>query len=830
MRYLPLLFLALFFTNKIQAQSAIANPAQPVSGGSNIYEIKKQFLKNVLHNPQEENTGKDDNDLERFNRWFHFVEPRCYPTGNMPRPGILLDEYEKAKGAKRLGAKTTLTGWQPLGPVNVPINYYGIGRIDCIVIDPIDTNTIYIGAACGGVWISHDGGTTWTTHTSDFPSLSIADIAVNPRHTDTLYAATGDKYGYVPHSMPIFWGGLYSAGVMKSVDGGTSWSTTGLSRIQSDRDMIQRLLIHPVNPNILLAATSHGIYRTADAGATWTVVDTGLVYSMAFRPNRPDTIYAVNTLNLRASYDAGLTWHTLYPAVNTTHNRCSIAVSPAAPKNIWLLDDGDNLSLSNDEGLTFNPLSSPSTIAGFYGFYDRVLGVSPLDSNLIFASGLNIAASDDGGSTWSYFDSSIYYVHPDNHAIAFNPLHRGTIFFGNDGGIVVTRDSGVSWTNISNGLMISQIYWMASSRQNPYIMLAGLQDNATFYNDGTSWLLSNGPYGDGMACAIFQGDDNFQIASTQNGNFQLSTDRGLTFNPFGMGFGGYWTSPVAFNPNTSDTFYYGLKDIYNNYGALTTTTPFPGGAVSLAVAPSNTNYIYAADFNHIIRTIDGGLTWSDVTGTLPVSTLPITRIAVDYTNPSRVYVTFSGYVSGQKVYMSNNAGASWTNISYALPNIPANCIAVDSTTPGALFIGTDIGVYYTDSSHVGSWSQYSTGLPNVIVDDIDINFRNYKVRAATYGRSIWECNLVNPGYPLAVKPVAPIVAELTPNPTHENWKLKFGSQLPATYEVKVYDMMGRCLLTQKNNDLIDASKLAPGVYQIGVFANGIHTTSKAVKY
>ena len=231
MRYFIFAFSCMLITGTLSAQTQSATAPNT----ENIYTIKKQYLHNVLHNPTEKDKSDNDNDLARFNRWFHLVEPRCYPSGNMPRPDVLLQEYQKVKLAAKLAARTTSSGttpWVSLGPNNVPAGFFGIGRIDCIVIDPIDTNTLYVGAACGGLWISHNGGATWTSNADNFPSLSVADIAVNPHHTDTLYAATGDGYGYVTGSPAIFWGGLYSAGVMKSTDGGATWNTTGLSYLQ----------------------------------------------------------------------------------------------------------------------------------------------------------------------------------------------------------------------------------------------------------------------------------------------------------------------------------------------------------------------------------------------------------------------------------------------------------------------------------------------------------------------------------------------------------------------------------------------------------------------
>ncbi len=524
----------------------------------NIYAIRQYVLQEVLHNPNDKNKEAVDNELEQFNRWFNFMEPRCYPSGDLPKPG----KMQSASSVFRNGAlktnRTTSAGsaWTSIGPS-------GLGRINCVVLDPADTGTIFAGAACGGVWISHNSGSTWTCTTDTFPSISIADIAVNPHHHDTVYAATGDGYGYVPGSeylYRIFWGGLYSGGVMMSADGGNTWHQTGLSYLQTDTNIIQKLLIHPNHPNILLAATRKGIYRTIDAGATWVMVDTGHVFSMAFRPLSPDTIYAVNTSDIHVSYNAGATWSLLYAGINTIGtmgSRCTISTTPAAPNNVYVIDATNNLQVSSDGGHTFiTSLSSPNGTANFYGYYDRVLAVAPDNSNFALAAGMIMAQTSDEGSSWNSFDP-FYNCHPDNHALTFNPLNTNVIYSGNDGGIFVTRDGGNSWNDITAGMTIAQIYKMSSSRQTPNLMLCGLQDNGTQYNNSFYWGPSNSSMGDGMDCKIFAGNDNYQITSYQYGNFSLSTDQGASFISLTAPETGYWTSPMLFSPNSPDTVYFG---------------------------------------------------------------------------------------------------------------------------------------------------------------------------------------------------------------------------------------------------------------------------------
>jgi photosystem II stability/assembly factor-like uncharacterized protein len=848
MRKLYLIVFFLFIEMQVFGQlSPTFSATSSLPNTENIYKIKEDFLYHVLHNPTEKReqvVGKEehDNDLARFNRWFNFVQPRCYPTGDMPRPDILINEVQKvsaanaARSSGKGAKKTSGTGWQQVGPSQVPLHNNGIGRINCIVIDPLDTNTLYVGAACGGVHISHDGGATWTSNTDNFPSLSIADIAVNPIHTDTLYAATGDGYGYTDDSYNTFWGGLYSAGVMKSTDGGNTWNTTGLSFIQSNRDVITRLLISPANPNVLIAASSNGIYQTTNAGTTWTHVYTGNpVYSIAFKPGSPDTIYGVNNTSLIASYNGGSTWSILHAGINPVADRGTIAVTPAAPNAIWVLNANDSLLVSHDRGATFAFTGlSPADSAYFYGYYDRVLAVSPTDSQYIAACGMIMTYSPDGGTSWTRLDPP-EDVHVDNHAIAINPLHTATMYSGNDGGISVTRNGGGSWQDLSNGLVVSQVYRMSSSQQTPSRIIAGLQDNGSIVYNDTAWncVLVN----DGVACAINPNYDTLQICSNTFGSFYMSHDRGFSFNYIPVSTEtGNWIAPVVFDPNNAQNIYFGIQHIYatHDQGAtfveLDTAAYFPNGALSLVIGASNSQVLYTSDQATVYRTTDGGNSWTNVTGALPTSAVAITHMAVDPRDPMRVYVTCSGYSVGKKVYLSTVGGTTWTNISLDLPNLPADCIAIDTSTPGALFVGTDIGVYYTDSSITG-WVPYDVGLPNVIVDDIHINYGNYKVRAATYGRGIWEDDLGKTPPALKVPQTQAQVTGLSiyPNPTVSAWKLRFNPQKPDNFSVRVTDASGRVVCAQSNADVINASSLTSGLYNIEVALGDKDYNIKAIK-
>jgi hypothetical protein len=365
-------------------------------------------------------------------------------------------------------------------------------------------------------------------------------------------------------------------------------------------------------------------------------------------------------------------------------------------------------------------------------------------------------------------------------------------------------------------------------------MICGLQDNGTFVYNGTNWFERTG--GDGEDCAINPVDDYVQISSSQNGHFSISHDQGNSFAGIDVSTEtADWTAPVAFDPNDPSTIYFGYKNIYvthdgaGSFHSVTTAPLFPNGAKNLVVAPSTSNVLYASDFNHLYRSMNKGVTWTDVTGNLPVAYAATSRIAVDYNDSMKVYVSMSGYVSSAKVFVSTTGGTTWTSVGSGLPNLPVNCVAVDSSTPGAVFAGTDMGVFYTDNDHPG-WSLYGGGLPNVMVYDLDVNYGIYKVRAATYGRGVWEADLTKP-LPNRVPQVtaAQWGVDVYPNPTTDGWKIAFSKAHPGSYAIKLSDINGKTVAQLQNTDVIDATQLAPGTYQVEVTCGGTSTTLKAIK-
>ncbi|MEZ5014256.1 MAG: fibronectin type III domain-containing protein [Chitinophagales bacterium] len=578
-------------------------------------------------------------------------------------------------------------------------------------------------------------------------------MVIDPTNTNIIYIATGDGYGYEAtwQSDNDFWGGVYSAGVLKSTDYGVTWTPTGLSYLQESTDIVQKLWIHPTSPNILLAATRNGVYRTDDGGDTWSLVKNTHCYDFENDMDNPDRVYTVGDKDVFVSTDAGANWTTLKNDLCGT-GRMSIESTADDGDMLYCLCENGNFFQSTNDGSTWNSKTSPTSATLFWGYYDMAFDVSNVDADLIFAGGLEVVRSTNGGTSWNVKsqtgdDTEDDYVHADSHAFAAHPTNSNKLFTGNDGGVFQTLDKGTTWADRSDGLRIAQAYRLSTSALSPDRVLSGWQDNGTNYWNGTSWEEIDQSTWDGMEAIIDYTDDDRMYLAHQYGDVKRTTNGGLTWTNISDP-GGDWLTPYIMDPVDHMIMYYGDDngDVHKSTNGGTSWTNknsnMTGGSVfCIAVAPSNTNYVYACTLTSIKVSENGGDSWTTITGTLPHTGIGFNYIAVSNTDPEHVYVVLSGYGAGDKVFESNNAGASWTNISGTLPNVPVNCVVYENVSPNnRVYIGTDIGVFTKDDL-MADWEPYMTGLPNVMVHELEINYTNYKLYAATYGRGIWRSDL-----------------------------------------------------------------------------------------
>lgn len=651
--------------------------------------------------------------------------------------------------------------WRPLTD-NLPIL-----RISDIAIDPVNPAVMYVSVgdfAYIGVDLAHadrkrnthyglgvykttDGGETWAPtglsfKLDDFDGSLIRRVFVHPQNTSRLLAAG-------------------SSGTWQSTDAGTTWSH-GLT------DFIWDIERDPSNPNVLYASKGYlrlfnfgstALLKSVDFGATWSELPANLPQraisrmEIAISPSNPNTVYVVAATDVSTfhsfmrSTDAGATW----------------TVQAAAPAAKNILDGGDG-----DD---------------FYGqgMYDLAIIVDPTNRDRVFVGGINIWGSEDGGSTWNivtyWVGARGPSIHADHHFFAYNNL-TSRYYMCNDGGINTTDSLKISswdsarsseqfrwptnWRNLSSGLAITSFYRLGLSRNNAGYVVGGAQDNASYYFDRREWKHLFG--GDGMECLIDPDDPGRVYGSSQFGSIHMTTGGGENFY-YSIGRHitreevGEWTTPMQLNPNNARTLYAAYGNLWRSDAGDTNWTKLsafpviqsqdiPAPASALSVSSADTNYIYLAKRiwhsqqlpSTAWMTTDGGTTWSDITSGLPDS-LYLTSIATHATRPRIAWATFGGFVDGVKVYKTVDAGITWTNVTDNLPNLPVNSIVHDATSrTNAVFVGTDVGVYYRSDSTEG-WVPLGRNLPNVIVSDLEMHQASRTLYAATFGRGIWSVDL-----------------------------------------------------------------------------------------
>jgi photosystem II stability/assembly factor-like uncharacterized protein len=710
--------------------------------------------------------SKAQRKIEGYNlwkRWEYYAMSHLDNTGNIGNSAQYNHtaiELEKNRRVARSGDPANnnlLNGeWTPLGPTGIQApspNY--LGRVNCMAFHPTNANVIYAGTPDGGLWVSYNGGGFWFPLTDGLPTSAISGIVVHPTNPSIIYILTGDGDA----SISINYFHKRGAGVYKTTDGGTTWSITGLNFLLSEGILGFELVMCPTNSNVLLAATSNGIYKTSNAGATWNRETFNSVSSIRFKANDPTKVIAVelNDNNLIRSSDTGNVWIAcpVFALPNGNFYRAELAVSPANPDVAYAVawkftNFYQGLHTYNWATNTVSVLNTTPNILGRQAWYNLALWVSPTDGNQISAAGTTIFRSTTAGASF-FADQDI--VHADIHGYYYNNLDN-KLYVVCDGGILYSTNNGDTWTNITNNLQITEYYRISGVDSNPDIMLGGTQDNGhhlrTTNSSTFQWKIT---CCDGMDNAIEQSNPNIMYGFTQNGQINKSIDAGATFvwiPPTIMDtLGEPWVTDFLIHPTTPATIFYGGRNgvlRHTSRGEPTNAWVNIIGArsaIDMAISASNPNRLYAADRDSVFRTdnVNAAIpTWIGYRPLILPSVSFITSIDVDPDNAAEVWITVSGYNAATKVYRSITSGATWTNETDNLPNIPVHVIKFQDTNGspgGAVYIGTDIGVYYRDNT-MSEWMYFSNNLPSTTVLDLEINETSGLITAATFGRGMWR--------------------------------------------------------------------------------------------
>jgi photosystem II stability/assembly factor-like uncharacterized protein len=706
------------------------------------------------------------------------------PTAN-PVPGGKPGATMMAAGAPA-GSK-----WEFVGPKNLAVpyrQYYGVGatsgRVSAIAYTTppasgpdATAGVVYMGSAGGGVWKSINGGQSWTPLSDGWPTLNVSSVAVDPKNPNKVYVGTGDYHGF----------GGYSVGIMRSADGGATWTNTG--KAQFGGAAVSDIVVDPENPNIVIASTGNGVdfynyvWRSTDAGATWNKSFDSLNSWAGLTISAPDAqgkrnYYAVAFGEIWRSGDRGATWTSLpLPSGGSLGSWSDIAASRTNPQAVYVLSPGDQkVFASKDAGNTWTDITGD--IPGGYnwsqGWYDYHITVStrlnPLNQpvDVVYVGLIDIVQSPFGGATWRSLGktyTAAALTHNDQHSMAVNPRNANDMLVGNDGGLyrLTFNPKNDSWffdTSPNKGLGITQFYHAAFHPYDATKMLGGTQDNASpiSFGDLANWKNVGG--GDGGFAEIHPLGPSLQVATSQGGLAYITQDNWKNYFWWGTFGPSAFIAPMTIDPQNPQVVYQG-SDAVEKLNLKTfqiTTSPVLsvfGYLMYIAVSPTDSNRIYAgSSLGELFMTTDGGTTWNQIEqGSTSLPDRTITCIAVDPDNSSRILVTVSGTGSGH-VYRCDNttaANRTWTNISTGLPDVPANTIALDLTdTASTYYVGTDVGVFVTQNGG-SAWSNMTQplGLPNVQVNDLRPVYGTGYLNAATFGRGIWRIKIANPIAPVS---------------------------------------------------------------------------------
>ncbi|MFM9986821.1 MAG: MopE-related protein [Flavobacteriales bacterium] len=745
--------------------------------------------------------------FKAFKRWENYMQPRVnQTTGAWPDPDAVWQAQQDQPEMFQMNENMP-GDWSYIGNTSVP-NGGGAGRINGVRALPGSTTTWFACAPGGGLWKTTNSGTSWSSVGTDFlSSIGTSDVAIDPSNTNIMYLATGDGDAY----------DTYSLGVLKTTDGGTTWNTTGLNWTVTQNRVTNRILIHPTNTQIVIAATDNGIWRTTDGGTNWTQEQAGNFKDLMFKPGDPSIIYAA-TNQFYKSTDTGNNWTNITTGLPSSANtqRMALAVTDANSAYVYILasgndsgtlgvyrstDSGGNFAQQADNAPNLGGWSTDGSDGGGQGWYDLRIVADPSNAETIWTGGVNVWKSTDGGSNFAlnghwYGGGGVPYVHADIHALYFVP-GSNRLLCGNDGGVFSTTNGGTNWSDLSSNLPIAQQYRLGLAALNSNLVITGWQDNGTNLKNGAvhSEILG----GDGMECAIDPTNSSIMYGEIYYGNIYKSTNGGASFSTI-VGSGGAnededgaWVTPFVLGTNPSHIFV-GKSRVFKSTdggSSFTASAAFGSGDCNdLAIYPGDNNIIYASKGGSLFKSTDG----SNFTQLSGFPAYYITDIATHNSDPNKVWITFSNFTPGEKVFYSSDGGSTWTNISGTLPNIPANAIIYSQGSNDGIYVGMDAGVYYRDND-LGTWVPYMNALPNVEISELEIHYASSTITASTYGRGIWRAPMYAiPNLDASISVSSPTGSYCTPTVTPQIMILNAGETTITAAEIE-YQVVGQALQT-----------------------------------
>jgi photosystem II stability/assembly factor-like uncharacterized protein len=686
------------------------------------------------------------------------------------------------------------------------------GRVMSIAVNPKNKFEYYVGVASGGVWKTVNDGTTWTPLFDGEGSYSIGYVALDPNDSSVVWVGSGESNS----QRSVGWGD----GIYRSDDGGKSWQNLGLKKSEHIGRVVidprdSKVVYVAAEGPLWGPGGDRGLYKTTDAGKTWKAVltiseNTGVV-DVAMDPSNPDILYAAAYQRRRhvftlidggpesaiyKSTDAGATWTKLksgLPSVDM--GRIGLAVSPADPNVVYATieaaDGKGGIFRSSDKGATWERRNDFDQGAQYYA---RIIA-DPRNVDRVFVMAVELRESHDGGKTLEKVNEKNH--HGDNHVMWIDPDDTKHWLLGSDGGMAETWDDAKSWQFKAN-LPTMQFYDLAVDNAVPfYNVCGGTQDYFSWCGPtqthsvngivNSDWFVTTG--GDGFRSQVDPVDSNTIYSESQNGGlirFDKATGQELTLQPLeGKGeppLRWNWDSPIMISPHSHTRLYFAANKLFRSddrgdtwkaiSGDLTrqidrnklpvmgkvwgpdavaknASTSFYGNIVALTESPKKEGLIYVGTDDGLIQaTSDGGANWTKYEKFPGVpETTYVSRLFASNHDVNTVYAAFEHHKEEDfKPYLlkSTDQGKTWTSIAGDLPeNGPVLAFAEDPVNPTLLFAGTEFGAFFTIDGGA-HWVRLKGGLPTIAVRDMVIQARENDLVIATFGRGFYVLDDITP--------------------------------------------------------------------------------------
>ncbi len=721
-----------------------------------------------------------------------------------------------------------------IGPANMS------GRFTDIAVNESNPYEFYAASANAGLWKTTDNGVTWKPVWENQSVNSIGAITVDQQTPQTVWIGTGEA----TNRQSAGWGD----GVYKSTDGGATWTNMGLrntmrvARIVVDPKNSDVVYVaapgHLWGPN-----RDRGLYKSTDGGRTWALIlsrdeDTGAV-DVAIDPSDSRIVYAALYQHRRMPFgfvgggpgsglykstDAGATWTPMTKGLpEGTIGRVSISIYAKDPRVVYV---------SVEKGLRYtSSISYGKRLGGVYRSEDRgetwrfmsdwnprpayssQLKVDPSDQSRLYAMQWSI--SDDSGKTWREPRQAL---HGDDRMVWIDPRDSRHLIKADDGGIGISYDRGVKWLYVSS-LPMSQPYHVSVSSTHPYFVCTGLQDNGSWCGPSSTYT-SSGPLnddwyrvggGDGFHNVIDTTDNTTLYSSSQYlglSRVNLKTLGSVSIRPVGqegegpkLGNWGApeprvgkkimpagWDSPIVISPHNRNVLYAGMREVWKSVDRGTTWTSlgdlttgidrrsmaimgqmptdttlslddgvsyFPS-TTTISESPVAAGVLWAGtDDGNVQLSRDGGRTWKNVRANVPgvPARTWVAHIEASRTAAGTAYLAFDGHQADDftnYLFRTTDFGATWTSISATLPaDRVIRVIREDVRNRRVLYLGTQQGLFISADAG-GSWRELR-GLPRLPIADLAIQPRDNDLVVATHARGIYILDNLN------------ALQELTPN-------------------------------------------------------------------